>query len=260
MTSHDEAVKKIDKHPELQQNVANLRSQATTFLHELLHINWGTAQECDGGQACLDHWQEIGGKLVPSYKSGRTKLLAQRNAEQAAWNNDNYAYYAMVKFMEKKWKKYPKYPAMWDPTKSRKENEDREKKEPGATSVINDFEKSDVYDQGRNGPAIRDPVYPASAYPDWYQPLMKGSFNDRTPDLRQPTGNKLTYNGPNINDVVCETSNGSPEIEDCVHAFGSLKSFPTLGALHGKKGGTWWAGVSVLSRLRLMKWLLTMLR
>lgn len=42
----------------------------------------------------------------------------------------------MVKFMEKKWKKYPKYPAIWDPTKSREENEKREKSHQALRPVL----------------------------------------------------------------------------------------------------------------------------
>lgn len=169
----------INKNPDLQQNVANLRSQATTFLHELLHINWGTAQECKGLNACSDNKQKIGGESVKTYKAGRAKLLAQRDVQTAAWNNDNYAYYAMTKCMEKRYKKYPKYPAAWDPSKTREENENKEKKEPGAPAVINDLEGDD--DKTTDGPEVGGPVYPASNYPDWYQPMVKAAFNDPNP-------------------------------------------------------------------------------
>ena len=47
-------------------------------------------------------------------------------------------------------------------------------------------------------------------------------------------------------DVKCETSDGSPIVADCTHAFATLLQFPGMGVLHGKKGGTWWAGVSAL--------------
>ena len=245
LVSHSDAVSNIDKNKDLQQNVANLRSRATTFLHELLHINWGTAQECAGEKACTDHWQVIGNDLVPTYKTGRAKLLAQREVESAAWNNDNYAYYSMVKFMEKRWKKYPKYPARWDPTKSRAENEKKEKSQPGAPPNVDVLDDEGAnYNEAVNGPEVKNTVYPSSAYPQWYQPLMKASFDDPTPDVSQPTDSKLNYHGPDIKDVTCETSDKSPLIEDCVHAFGSLKVAPDLGALHGKKDGTWWAGVS----------------
>lgn len=245
LTSHSDAVSNIDKNKDLQQNVANLRSQATTFFHELLHINWGTAQECAGKRGCTDHWQDIGGKLVPTYKTGRAKLLAQRDVEQAAWNNDNYAYYSMVKFMEKRWKEYPKYPAMWDPTKSKEDNEKREKSEPGAPPSVDALDEEGAnYDEDVDGPGLKDPVYPSSAYPEWYQPLINSTFDVPTPDVSQPTDNILNYYGPNIEDVTCETSDGSPGIDDCVSAFGSLRIFPDQGALHGQKGGTWWASVS----------------
>ena len=49
------------------------------------------------------------------------------------------------------------------------------------------------------------------------------------------------------NDVKCETSDNSPLMLDCTHAFASLLGSPGMGALHGKNGGTWWAGVSPLT-------------
>lgn len=119
LSSHSDVVAKIDKNNDLRQNLANMRSRATTFFHELLHINWGTVQECSGKNACIDHYQIIGNKPAKVYKTGRSKLLAQRNVKDASSNNDNFAYYAMAKFMEKRWKQYPKYPTVWDLTKSR---------------------------------------------------------------------------------------------------------------------------------------------
>jgi hypothetical protein len=55
----------------------------------------------------------------------------------------------------------------------------------------------------------------------------------------------LSYAQPNFDNVVCEKTSGSPKIADCVHTFRSLYGAPQLGALHGKKGGTWWPGVSL---------------
>lgn len=43
--------------------------------------------------------------------------------------------------------------------------------------------------------------------------------------------------------VKCETSSGSPKVEDCRLAFDSLMQFPELEARAGKKGKTWWAAV-----------------
>lgn len=39
LSSHSDVVANIDGNKDLQQNLANMRSRATTFLHELLHIN-----------------------------------------------------------------------------------------------------------------------------------------------------------------------------------------------------------------------------
>ena len=245
LPSHSDVVANIDGNKDLQQNLANMRSRATTFLHELLHINWGTAQECSGKDACLDHYQIIGNQRVRTYKTGRSKLLAQRNVEEASSNNDNFAYYAMAKFMEKRWKQYPKYPTVWDPTKSREENEDRDSKQPGTPPSLDTLDEEP--DDGSGSPN-NDPIYPLNDYPDWYQPLIKATFDDPTPDLTQPNQSGISYNGPDIKTgVTCETSDASPDIQDCIHAFGSLRVAPTLGALHGKKDGTWWAGVSLNS-------------
>lgn len=49
------------------------------------------------------------------------------------------------------------------------------------------------------------------------------------------------------NKVECESSEASPLSLDCTHAFASLLGFPGLGTVHGKKGSTWWAGVSPLT-------------
>lgn len=245
LPSHGDVVAKIDGNKDLQQNLANMRSRATTFLHELLHINWGTAQECSGEKACIDHSQIIGGVKVPTYKTGRAKLLAQRNAESASSNNDNIAYFAMAKFMENRWKQYPKYPAIWDPTKSRQENEDRDSKQPGAPLLLDTLDEEPV---DQTASPNNDPVYSPDLYPEWYRPALVAKFEDPIPDLTQPSQSGISYNGPDINtEVTCETSDGSPDIQDCIHAFGMMRIAPTIVALQGKKDGTWWAGVSLHS-------------
>lgn len=191
----------------------------------------------------------IGNKPVRTYKTGRSKLLAQRNVKEASSNNDNFAYYAMAKFMEKRWKQYPKYPTVWDPTKSSGENEDRDSKQPGAPLTLDTLDEE--HDDGPGSPN-NDPIYPLNDYPDWYQPLIKATFTDPTPDLTQPSQSGINYNGPDVKTgVTCETSDASPYIQDCIHAFGSLRVAPMLGPLQGplqgKKDGTWWAGVSLNS-------------
>lgn len=247
LPSHSDAVSKMDKNKDLQQNVANLRSRATTFLHELLHINWGTAQECMGETACRDNLQMIGGKPVRTYKTGRSKLLARRNTTAAALNNDNYAYFSMAKFMQERYKKYPQYPSVWDPDKSKAENEQREKSQPGAPpSALEIFEdEGDAeYNEALDGPVIDGPMLESYWYPEWYQPLVNASFDDPVPELTPPAAILLDYRGPDIDDVACETSDRSPALDDCASAMGSLNLYPDLSAQPGEKGGTWWAGVS----------------
>ncbi|KAL9100750.1 MAG: hypothetical protein Q9163_003917 [Psora crenata] len=41
--------------------------------------------------------------------------------------------------------------------------------------------------------------------------------------------------------VTCETSDASPDIQDCIRAFETLKVAPALRPLQGYKDGTWWA-------------------
>jgi hypothetical protein len=228
-----------------------LESKATVFIHELLHIGWGKAKECRGlkeGEGCSDHGQLLGGKPAVSYSPGAAKLLAKRNITLAATNSDNYAFYAASKFMQKRWKQYPKYPSSWDPDKTEDENREAQKSEPGFPPERKSAEWQDyIYDIVKEplpSDLPNDPIYPVNDYPDWYQPVLKAAPGSPVPDITEPTDNTLTYNGPTNDDIVCETSNGSPEINDCFHAFGSLRSAPTFKAIQGKKGGTWWAGVS----------------
>jgi hypothetical protein len=244
LKSHGEQVANVNANKDLQQNVANLRSQATTFLHELLHINWGTAQECGTqGKACEDIPQTLkDGEHVLSYKAGRAKLLAKRDASNSAWNNDGYAYYATSMWMKKKWGKYPKYPSAWDPSKSSAENMEREKGEPGYPAFAADFDLEDT-DGVTSDVVVEDSVYAADEYPEWYQPVVTASFEEPNPSVQEPEDTRELH-APKIADVVCETSDGSSLIEDCVHAFGALKMFPTNEALRGKNGGTYWEGVS----------------
>jgi hypothetical protein len=222
-----------------------MRSRATTFMHELLHISWGSAQVCDGSDACTDHGQDIGGRNVLTYKTGRAKLLAQRNVKEAAWNNDNLVYYSMAEFMEKKWGKYPQYPSAWDRSKSREENEDNEKKAPGWSdppkALDSDEDKGRDYDPNIDGPPVNDPVYPPEAYPDWYKPVLR-RLDSPNPDITQPESD-ITFNGPQIDDVVCDTTDFSAAIYDCGRAFGLLKYTPDLEVPPGKKGQSWWASV-----------------
>jgi hypothetical protein len=254
LPSLDDAIKKVDNNPDLKQNSMNIQSQATTFMHELLHIDWGTAKECRGltdDVACKDQWQIMGGRLAQSYRPGAAKLLAKRNITLASTNNDNYAYYAAAKFMQKRWKQYSKYPSAWDPKTTFAENYKAQMNEPGFPPDLKNAAVPDDYDgnevkESEPANVPDDPVYPAEAYPEWYQPIVKAASGDPVPDVNEPSG-QLTYNGPTNDGIVCETSDGSPEINDCYYAFGALKLSGTLEAFHGKKGGTWWAGVSVTS-------------
>ena len=244
LPSHKEAVAKIDNNKALQQNLANMRSRAANVMHELLHINWGTAQVCSGKGACIDHRESVKNGSVLAYKTGRSKLLANRNIKEASRNTDNLVYYAMARFMEKRWKKYPKYPSRWDPAKTAKENQERERNEPGFPPDIQLlFEGGSLLDSQT---PVDDPVYPASYYPDWYQPLIEVDFEDPTPDVTQPSQSKSKFNGPNMKtNVRCDTTKNAPNLEYCGYVIGSLKKKPRANVPIKEKGETWTAGVSI---------------
>lgn len=258
--SLDDAIKQVDENKDYQQNSLNMRTRATTFLHELLHINWGSAKECRGlneGEACKDNPQQMGNKRSKTYRPGAAKLLARRNVSLAATNNDNYAFYAASKFMQKRWGTYPKYPSAWDPTKTFEENTEAQKNEPGFPARLKATRDDDVElwddtegpNDGTDNGSTDEPLYDVKLYPDWFKPVLTNGTTGNVPDVQEPTGNNLVYNGPPPGDVVCETSDGSPRMNDCFHAFGTLKSHPDLKISklsEGKKGETYWAGVSVI--------------
>jgi hypothetical protein len=255
-----DAINEINTNNDYKQNSMNMRTKVTNFLHELLHIDWGTAQECQGavaGRAYDDTWQNLGGKLGKTYRAGTARLLAKRNITLAATTNDNYAFYAATKFMEKTFGVYPKYPAAWDPAKTRVENEKAQEDEPGFPDRLKTSSTGsddgdlweDTSDPDANPPSSgvpNDPIYPASSWPEWYQLVLSGTAGNIS-DVTEPSGNSLTYNGPSADAVVCETSGGSPAIDDCFHAFGLLKESPSdmvAQLTNGTKGATWGAGVS----------------
>jgi hypothetical protein len=244
LTSHDDAWKKIQNGPaDLKQNIRNLRSQATTALHELLHVNshW-SSNVCAGG--CVDTYQYVnnGQERVPTYKAGRTKLLARRNVQAASMTNDNYAYWVMSRWMEKQTKIYPKYPLAWDPSKSRKDNEDREAKEPG----VPDSSAFDIEDSGSGGDNtnVKDDLITADKYPEWYKPILDAMGSDTVSgEINQPTDTTPVPKDAPTDSIECETTDGSPLYFDCVHAF-TFNDFRDQPAHKGKRDGNHWEAVS----------------
>lgn len=87
LESHSVKVKQIGDDPSglMKENVRNLRSQATTALHEWLHIKNAPAECCRGG--CNSTAQMINGGIesVYTYKAGRAISLANRDPFRAAW-------------------------------------------------------------------------------------------------------------------------------------------------------------------------------
>jgi hypothetical protein len=238
---------KADTSGQLKKNLRNLRSQATTALHEWLHIREFSSEVCLGG--CDDTWQIIGdGEKVQTYKAGRTKLLARMKPEQAAYTNDNYAYFAMSRFMEKNFKEYPAYPTAWDRTKSRKENEAIEAGQPGAPSEVQPWEIEDD-DSAAIGDIIdASPLIAASEYPSWYRPIADAGATTSLPNISPPAETAAPMYAPDIDSIVCQTSDNSPFIPDCTYAFGTFNDIPDKAILHKNKTDVWWTSVSLRPR------------
>ncbi|KAI1404374.1 hypothetical protein F4819DRAFT_448117 [Hypoxylon fuscum] len=183
-------------------------------------------------------------EAIITYKAGPSKLLARRNIKEASINNDNYAYWAMSRWMEKKTGVYPQYPAPWDLFKSKKENEDRELSQPGTPKAPTwDIEDSST-DESTAVEVVSDALYSADTYPDWYKPVLDAmdSGNITSPVIPPPVNDPVPKDA-NPDTIVCETTDKSPLFMDCVHAFSSddLRGDP---AHHGKKGEGYWQGVS----------------
>ena len=184
----------------------------------------------------------VGGTTIETYTAGPSKLLGQRNDSAAASNNDNYVYFAISRFMQKKFGTYPPYPRAWRADKTPKENFDKEKREPGYASIDTSNLSEDITDES---PIVSEDPAPASAYPEWYQPVIEHSEDATEPPLTVPPEEQIPLADPDANFVSCNaTIKPQPNFDDCVHAFGALNNFPNNPAHHDKDGEVWYAGVS----------------
>ncbi|KAF4627653.1 hypothetical protein G7Y89_g10497 [Cudoniella acicularis] len=241
LPSHGNAVAAIqsDTTDRKKLNTKNMRSQATTALHEWLHINNNySAMICDGG--CDDTTQYIGGVATNTYKSGATKLLARRDPELAAKTNDNFAYFATARFMLKTFGTYPDYPLAWDINKTPAQNRADEKLQPGdpdstPSSTSNDnstiLDDGESYPDNSTAPTLPSdaPLLDSSAYPDWYQPVLSASASatatatESLPPLSTPTPPVIPPAAqPDLSEVVCANTTSGPLLplyDDCVQAF-----------------------------------------
>jgi len=105
---------------------------------------------------------------IPSYRSGLAKLLAARDVQSAAQNNDNYVYFAVARYMQKKFGVYPPYPRMWSVSRTKKENWAIEDMEPGAPSrdyYVLDLKEDSQYDRFSDK-IVSDAPYMTSIYPE----------------------------------------------------------------------------------------------
>jgi hypothetical protein len=198
------------------------------------------------GAPGVDTAQYIGpnnDERVLTYKAGRTKLLAAKDVEKAARTNDNYAYFAMSKWMEKNLGTYPPYPKMWDNKKSRKENEDNEKNEPGASSV--DPESLELEDSAQGDVETKNEPYPKEDYPEWYWPVLENLDKPEIPILDVPEWERpLLQVTPDRDAGHWVTDEFSPNIDDCYDVLGRLyDSMTKTPSLAGGEGWEW-SGVS----------------
>lgn len=128
---------------------------------------------------------------------------------------------------------------MWNPKLSRWANEANEAKEPGAAAGIQSWEMQDqVVDNGT-------------------PPVDVSRFG--TPAQVSPSVSLAGYY-PVPENIVCDPSDGSPLIDDCVHAFGTLYMQSSSGLLPGSRGGTWWAGVSTFHSIAVFQGLTFIVR
>ncbi|KAF2108591.1 hypothetical protein BDV96DRAFT_605644 [Lophiotrema nucula] len=249
LSDHQTLVDKIKKDESGQKklNVKNLRSRATTVLHEWLHIKGYSSTVCEGGCDDTDQWiGPNGNEKVQTYKAGRTKLLASKDVEKAARTNDNYAYFAMSMWMQKNFDTYPPYPKMWDNSKSRKDNEENEKSEPGNPDpTAPDTAALELEDSAQGDASTTNQPYAKETYPDWYWPVLENLDKPETPQLNVPAWEvPVLQVTPDVEAGHCQTDDQSSTIDDCYAALGQLTdSLNMVPPLSGGEGYEW-AGIS----------------
>ncbi|KAF2728714.1 hypothetical protein EJ04DRAFT_528414 [Polyplosphaeria fusca] len=250
LTNHQDLVNEIknDKSGQKRLNVRNLRSRATTVLHEWLHIKNFPTTVCEGG--CSDTVQKIGpngDESVLTYKAGRSKLLAAKDVSLAARTNDNYVYFAMSLWMQRNFGTYPPYPKMWDNRKSRKENEDKEKEEPGApTAMLEalDVEDEEEAEEGSPPASTDNQPYATEEWPEWFRPVLDNLGEIESPQLSVPAWEPPVLQvAPNSENGHCD-ADSEVNINDCYDALGQLQDSMTMTPpLSGGEGWDW-PGVS----------------
>jgi hypothetical protein len=148
----------------------------------------------------------------------------------------------MSRYMENTFGTYPMYPSKWDETLTSEQNLEAETYEPSYSSSFS--RALDVDDSTVSGETVStSQPYDMSDYPDWYQPKVL----DRMAVIENPFNWRPYFSEPDINDVVCQTSDHSSLYDDCVRAFGSIESSDLWNtkAPHGTEGQKSWV-VSIL--------------
>jgi hypothetical protein len=156
---------------------------------------------------------------VRTYKPGLAKLLAARNIEAAADTDDNYVYFGIARYVQKKLGVYPTFPRIWSGTKTKKEIQAPENRKPGASSRANQALELDDSNLNRGlEEAISNTPYTHSICPAWYKPA-NWPWGGVAVELDFGT---LACSQPNINDVVCQITSTSAQSGDCGKAFAEL--------------------------------------
>ncbi|KAI9758934.1 MAG: hypothetical protein M1840_003623 [Geoglossum simile] len=133
-----------------------MRSQASTFLHEMTHVSKQSGENrFIGDPAVVDNRIYLpNGRRVDAYKPALAKYLAKTGplgADLASRNSDNYAFYALARFLQKEFGDYPHKPVAYDPGSGTLEDD--------ALDGSNDANVSpDIYTLGPTNP---DSLYPA---------------------------------------------------------------------------------------------------
>ncbi|KAI9671733.1 MAG: hypothetical protein M1831_003261 [Alyxoria varia] len=115
------AIEKARGNQKAMANVEVLSSQGGTFLHELLHMNWGKAQVSFPAtdDQRITYGPPSARKTETCYRPFRCKLLALvkngQGAELAALNSDSYVYYALSQWALKQFGFYPPLPRAASP-------------------------------------------------------------------------------------------------------------------------------------------------
>lgn len=147
--------------------------------------------------------------------------------------------------MEKQTGVYPEFPHAWDKNKSRKENEEIEKGQPGAQGLeaeaeIDDFDDGiDEKDEG-----VTADLYEVKEYPQWYWPVLDKTASTESAGVQEPEEELPTLSTPDVSTVVCHPKEDSEWFVFCARAF-AMNGSRDREMPHGIKGEVETIAVSI---------------